>query len=170
MADQSAQYRAKQPRTVLAGPYGHPFHPILITLPIGAWIAAVIFDVAAMITGEPQVFERGAVWLTAIGIVGALVAALFGFMDYGQIAGRTKAKKTATIHMLLNLVAVVVFAVAFLLRMAAGYDEISVEGFIISLVGLGLISASGYLGGMLAYHFGVRVADEQKQSEGWETP
>ncbi|EMY33583.1 hypothetical protein D477_014121 [Arthrobacter crystallopoietes BAB-32] len=168
MEEQSAQYRAKQPRTVLAGPYGHPFHPILITLPIGAWISAVIFDIAAMITREPQVFERGAVWLTGIGIVGALVAALFGFMDYSQIAGRTKAKKTATIHMGLNLITVVLFVVAFLLRMAAGYDEVSVEGFIISLVGLGLLSASGYLGGMLAYHYGVRVADEQTQSEGFQ--
>jgi len=31
----------KRPRTVLAGPYGHPFHPILVTVPIGAWIASL---------------------------------------------------------------------------------------------------------------------------------
>jgi hypothetical protein len=38
---------AKQPRTVLAGPYGHPFHPILVTVPIGAWVASVVFDIVA---------------------------------------------------------------------------------------------------------------------------
>ena len=167
MADHSAQQRAKQPRTALAGPYGHPFHPILITVPIGAWIAAVIFDLAVIFTDDAEVFTRGAVWLTGIGIVGALVAALFGFLDYTQLAAGTKAKKTATIHMALNLLVTVLFLIAFLVRQAAGYQDLSVVGFILSIIGLGLLSASGYLGGMLAYHYGVRVADEQTQSEGF---
>jgi hypothetical protein len=37
---------AKEPATPAAGPYGHPFHPILVTVPIGAWIASVVFDLA----------------------------------------------------------------------------------------------------------------------------
>ena len=39
--------RAKQPRTALAGPYGHPFHPMLVTLPIGAWVSSLVFDIIA---------------------------------------------------------------------------------------------------------------------------
>lgn len=35
-------YRAKRPKTVLAGPYGHPFHPVLVTIPIGVWIASAV--------------------------------------------------------------------------------------------------------------------------------
>ena len=40
--------RAKQPvSSMLAGPYGHPFHPILVTVPIGAWLCSLVFDIAA---------------------------------------------------------------------------------------------------------------------------
>ena len=167
MADQSAQQRAKEPRTALAGPYGHPFHPILVTVPIGAWIGALIFDVAVLVTDDPEVFARGAVWLTGIGIVGALLAAVFGFLDYSQLAAGTKARETATIHMSLNLLVTLLFLITFLVRQVAGYRDLSVVGFVLTVVGLGLLSASGYLGGKLAYHYGGRVADEQTQSEGF---
>ncbi|EMY34942.1 hypothetical protein D477_007039 [Arthrobacter crystallopoietes BAB-32] len=165
MAEQSAQQRAKQPRTGLAGPYGHPFHPILVTVPIGAWIAAVIFDVAAMFTAEPEAFARGAVWLTGIGIAGALVAAVFGFLDYSQLAPETRARRTATLHMMLNLIVTMFFIVAFMLRLAGGYEDWSITGFLLSLVGLGMLGVSGWLGGKLAYRYGVRVADERTQGE-----
>lgn len=51
--------RAKEPRTVLAGPYGHPFHPILITIPIGAWISSLVFDVIAAASDDPEPFVVG---------------------------------------------------------------------------------------------------------------
>jgi uncharacterized membrane protein len=163
----SQHQQSKQPRSILAGPYGHPFHPILITIPIGAWTAALIFDLAAMFTGDTEVFERGALWLTGIGIVGALLAAIFGFLDYLQLASGTPARRTATIHMALNLAVTALFVVAFFVRSASGYDDVSVAGFILTLVGLALLGVSGNLGGKLAYHYGVRVADEQTQSEGF---
>lgn len=163
----SQHQQSKQPRSILAGPYGHPFHPILITIPIGVWTAALVFDLVAMFTGDTEVFERGALWLTGIGIVGALLAAIFGFLDYLQLAAGTPARRTATIHMVLNLAVTVLFIAVFLVRSAVGYDEVSIAAFIISLVALGLLGASGNLGGKLAYHYGVRVADEQTQSEGF---
>lgn len=46
--------QAKQPvSAALAGPYGHPFHPILVTVPIGAWVAGLVFDIASRIVGGP---------------------------------------------------------------------------------------------------------------------
>ncbi len=42
--------RAKEPVTVLAGPYGHPFHPILVTVPIGAWVASFVFEFISFAT------------------------------------------------------------------------------------------------------------------------
>ena len=44
----SSLQHAKQPvSAALTGPYGHPFHPMLVTVPIGAWISSLVFDIAA---------------------------------------------------------------------------------------------------------------------------
>lgn len=164
----SAQHQAKRPRTVLAGPYGHPFHPMLIPIPIGAWTASIIFDLAAMFTGDTQAFERGALWLIGIGIVGALAAAVFGLLDYSQLESGSKAQRIGLMHMILNLLAVIIFVIGFIVRSNAGFDQVNVGGFIISLIGMALLGVSGFLGGELAYRYGVRVADEETQSAGFK--
>src|SRR5919106_187267 len=89
----------KHPVTALAGPYGHPFHPILVTVPIGAWVASLVFDVISIAGDDAAVFAKGAWWLIGIGIVGALVAAMFGFLDLLAIPTRTRAFSTALIQM-----------------------------------------------------------------------
>lgn len=160
-------HRAKHPRTILAGPYGHPFHPVLITIPIGAWVASFVFDLAATFGDQPSVFAEGASWLIAIGILGALAAAVFGLMDLSAIPRGTKAFSTGLVHMTLNLIVVALYAVGFVLRRAQGYDEVSGTALTLSIVALVLLGASGWLGGVLAYHYGVRVADEDKQAEGF---
>jgi uncharacterized membrane protein len=46
--------QAKQPvSAALAGPYGHPLHPLLVTVPIGAWLASLVFDVASRFAAHP---------------------------------------------------------------------------------------------------------------------
>jgi uncharacterized membrane protein len=161
-------YRAKQPTTVLAGPYGHPFHPLLVTVPIGAWIASAVFDIVALASDQKEAaFAQGAYWLIGIGIVGAVVAALFGLMDLLAIPRGTKAFRTGLMHMTLNLAVVVLFVVNFAIRASQGSEEASTVGFILSLVALAILSVSGGLGGKLAYHYGVRVASEDVQSEGF---
>ena len=47
---ETAMEAAKRPVTELAGPYGHPFHPILVTVPIGAWVVAFVFDLISRTT------------------------------------------------------------------------------------------------------------------------
>lgn len=73
---------AKEPISIVAGPYGHPFHPMLVTIPIGAWVASVVFDIASRVNshGAPSLVDAS-YWLIGIGIVGALLAAVFGLMD-----------------------------------------------------------------------------------------
>lgn len=164
----SAMYRAKQPRTPLAGPYGHPFHAMLITIPIGAWTASIVFDIVALIT-QDDAFAVGALWLVGIGIAGALLAAVFGLLDYANLARGTKARRVGLAHLLLNTVATILFAVSLLVRLGEP-EEASVGGFVLSLIAFLLVGASGFLGGELAYRFGVRVADEETQRRGHETP
>ena len=168
MSENTPQQRAKRPRTVLAGPYGHPFHPILVTIPIGAWVASLVFDIIGLISEDPEPYIRAAWILIVIGLAGAVLAAIWGFIDYLQLGHGTPARRTATIHMTLNLTVTALFVINLLVRLSAeDDDEVSIWGFILSLVGLAALGVSGWLGGKLAYRYGVRVADERTQLEGF---
>lgn len=160
--------RAKQPVTVAAGPHGHPFHPILVTIPIGAWAASLVFDVVSYQAGQPQVFATGAVWLIGIGILAALLAALFGVLDLVAIPRGTKAFRTGIIHMGLNLTVVGLFAAGFVLRVGPlDQAPVALIPLLVSVVALALLAVSGWLGGKLAYTYGVRVVEEDAQTAGF---
>lgn len=159
--------RAKRPRTVLAGPYGHPFHPIAVTIPIGAWVASIVFDLVAVFGEEPDVFATGAYWLIVIGCVGAVVAALLGLLDLSVIPRGTTAFRTGLLHMALNVAVLALFLVNLVLRGTQGTDDASGAGIVLSVVALVMLGVSGWLGGHLAYHHGVRVASERTQGEAY---
>jgi uncharacterized membrane protein len=164
----STLHQAKRPVTALAGPYGHPFHPILVTVPIGAWVASLVFDVASRYTAQPASFTDGSRWLIAIGVVGAVLAAAVGFLDLFAIPAGTKARRTGLVHMGLNLAVVAGYAGNFLWRQAIDAGGAVATGpLVLSVVCLAGLAVSGSLGGTLAYHYGVRVADESTQADGY---
>ncbi|HET6826972.1 MAG TPA: DUF2231 domain-containing protein [Amnibacterium sp.] len=158
---------AKQPATALAGPYGHPLHPALVAVPIGAWIASLVFDLASFVVPDPAFLVLGARWLIGIGVLGALAAAVFGFLDLLTIPPATRAQRIALVHMTLNLCATVVFVVDFLLRAGHRSGPVGVGPLVLSVAALAAVGLSGYLGGELAYRYGVRVADERVQASGY---
>lgn len=161
--------RTKRPTTIAAGPYGHPLHPMLIPLPIGAWITSLVFDIASYTAGEAEVFVKASFWLIAVGIVGALAAAVFGLMDLVTIPRGTKAFTTGLTHMVLNLVVVGLFVVGFAIRRGQ-LDEtpVATGPLVLSIVAIALLGISGWLGGHLAYRYGIRVADEETQAEAFQ--
>ena len=162
--------QAKRPvSAALAGPYGHPFHPILVTVPIGAWVGSLVFDVASHLVDDPDFLARGAMWLIALGVIGAVAAALVGFLDLFAIPPRTRAFRVGLTHMTLNLLVTAAYAGNFLWRHASPGPSGSVGAGMLALnaASLAVLGVSGYLGGKLAYHYGVRVADETTQSEGF---
>ena len=169
MSNDAALRQSKRPRTILAGPYGHPFHALLVTIPIGTWVASFVFDIVSIATGEAQAFGRAALWLIGIGLVGAVLAAIVGLIDLSGLARGTRVRKIALTHMAINLTVVALFVVSFAIRLAAGYDPVNVAGIVVSVVALLLLGVSGFLGGELAYRYGVRVADEDTQREGFES-
>ncbi|MFP3467472.1 DUF2231 domain-containing protein [Leifsonia sp. SIMBA_070] len=158
--------RAKRPRVGLAGPYGHPFHATVVTIPIGAWTGAVVFDIAALLGAAPHALATGALWLVIIGVIGALLAAVFGLMDFSQLPAGTKVRRTAVWHLAFNSTAIVLFVVSAIVR-AGNPDDPSVGGFILALIGIVVVGVSGFLGGELAYRHGVRVADETDQERAY---
>ncbi|MEW1836002.1 DUF2231 domain-containing protein [Microbacterium sp. NPDC079995] len=154
--------RAKRPRSPLAGPYGHPFHATAVTIPIGAWTAALVFDLISFFVDDPEPFVIGARVLLIIGIAGAAAASVLGFLDFLTLERGTDARRTALAHVGFNLAALVLFVVSAVLRFGTP-DDINVAAFVIALVAFAGIGVSGWLGGELAYRHGVRVADESTQ-------
>lgn len=163
--------QAKRPVSkALAGPYGHPFHPILVTVPIGAWVASLVFDIASRMVGNPGFLAQGSVWLIAIGVIGALLAAMVGFLDLLAIPTKSRAFRTGLLHMGLNLVVTGAYVGNFFWRQTSyGHPgAVAIGPLVLSAVSLGALAVSGYLGGKLAYRYGVRVAAETVQAEGYQ--
>jgi uncharacterized membrane protein len=164
--------QAKRPvSALLAGPYGHPLHPVLVTVPIGAWVAASVFDVGSHAVSDPEFLGRGALWLIAVGVLGALVAALIGFLDLLAIPTGTRVFRVALVHMTLNLAVTGGYVAGFLWRRAGGGPAAPVPWppLVLSLVCLAVLAVSGFLGGKLAFRYGVRVADEASQADGYRS-
>lgn len=165
-------HQAKRPvSAALAGPYGHPFHPILVTVPIGAWVAGLVFDIASRFVNDPEFLVKGSVWLIAIGVVGALAAAAVGFLDLFAIPTGTRAFRTGLIHMSLNLLVTAAYVGNFLWRQAGDGQTrgVAIGQLALTAVSLAVLGVSGYLGGKLAFRFGVRVVDEATQAEGFQS-
>jgi uncharacterized membrane protein len=162
--------QAKRPvSALLAGPYGHPYHPMLVTVPIGMWVASLVFDIASHLVGKPGFLTQGSEWLIAAGILGALAAGLVGFVDMAAIPMGTRASRTANAHMWINLALTFAYAGNFAWRYRT-YSQgapVDVRMLALSAVCVATLTVSGYLGGKLAYSFGVRVADESWQAQGY---
>src|SRR5258706_11322256 len=92
---------------------GHPLHPALVAVPLGAWTTAVSLDVAAA-ANHDRGLARAADFAIAVGLVGAVGSALTGLTDWSETSGQ--ARRTGLVHGLLNVAATGLFAVSYLLR------------------------------------------------------
>ncbi|HEX5834321.1 MAG TPA: DUF2231 domain-containing protein, partial [Pyrinomonadaceae bacterium] len=94
--------------------FGHAIHPILIVFPLGLLATAVIFDVLYLATAN-STWSVVAFWMIAAGLIGGLVAALFGLIDYLYIPRGTRAKRIGMYHAIVNVGAMVLFALSLYL-------------------------------------------------------
>jgi uncharacterized membrane protein len=139
----------------------HPLHPIIIPLPIGLWIFSIISDLIFKFGFGGPVWNDVAFYTLGGGIVGALIAALPGFIDLTDIQN-PKTKSIALWHMSINLLAVFLYCVNFWLRMhRAPGDNLPI---VLSVIGIVLIIILGWLGGELVYVRGVAVKQPPDQS------
>jgi uncharacterized membrane protein len=142
--------------------FGHPIHPMLVTLPIGGFVASLVADIAYLATHVVFWYDA-AFWAMAFGVVTALIAAVPGLIDYNTtIRHSERAYPTARRHMLINLTVVAVYAINLYLR--HGYAA-SAGGMLAVAVGLNVLalaalSYSGYLGGHLVYRYGIGLGRE----------
>ena len=134
--------------------FGHPIHPMLIVFPLGLLAAAVIFDILYLILNV-DAFPLVSYWMIATGIVGGLLAAIFGFIDWLAIPKGTRAKSIGLWHGVGNVVIVVLFAASWLLRRGAPDLAPSTLALILSFAGALLALVTGWWGGELVYRLGV---------------
>jgi uncharacterized membrane protein len=137
---------------------GHPIHPMLIVLPLGLFITAVIFDALYMWRGNAT-FAVVAYWNIAVGIVGGLLAAIFGLIDWLAIPDGTRAKRIGMLHGGTMLLVVTLFAFVLWARSNAVDPLLTTALFSAEIVALLLGAAGGWLGGELVDRLGVGVDD-----------
>ncbi|MCP2329321.1 putative membrane protein [Hamadaea flava] len=135
---------------------GHAVHPLLIVFPLGLLSTAVIFDIIYLFSDRPS-FALAAAYAMAGGIVGGLIAAVFGLIDWTGIESGTRAKRIGAVHGLGNVLVVALFAVSWLLRTGGDQWQPGVLAMVFSFAGLALAGFTGWLGGELVERLGVGV-------------
>jgi uncharacterized membrane protein len=139
---------------------GHPVHPMLIVFPLGLLSTAVIFDLLYLATGEESL-ATFAFWAIAAGVVGGLLAAVFGFWDWLGIPGGTRAKSIGLVHGAGNVGVTAIFAISWLLRVDdPSYLPDTVLPLILGVIGALIALFTAWLGGELVYRLRVAVDDD----------
>jgi uncharacterized membrane protein len=137
--------------------FGHSIHAMLIAFPLGMFVTAVIFDILHLVAGAGP-WALVSYWMIVAGIVGGLLAAIFGLIDYLSIPAATRAKRVGLLHGLGNVVLVALFAVSAWLRHDAP-DTPATGALVFSFLGAGLGTITAWLGGELVERMGVGVDD-----------
>jgi uncharacterized membrane protein len=134
---------------------GHAIHPMLIPFPLGLLATAVVFDIVYLSTDRAG-FAVAAAYMIGAGIIGGLLAAPFGWIDWFRIPAGTRAKSIGLVHGLGNIVVVVLFAVSWLLRANNGWDP-TAWALVCSFAAVVLAVVTAWMGGELVERLGVGV-------------
>jgi uncharacterized membrane protein len=137
---------------------GHPIHQMLIPFPFGLLATAVIFDLVYLLWGNPTMVTVS-YWMIFAGIIGAIIAAPFGLIDWLAIPGNTRAKTVGMIHGLGNVVVLLLFIGSCYLRYSSPSYLPSTPALVLSFVGFALAGVTGWLGGELVDRLSVGVDD-----------
>ncbi|MGI8550024.1 MAG: Rieske 2Fe-2S domain-containing protein [Dehalococcoidia bacterium] len=139
---------------------GHPLHPALIDVPLGAWTAALVLDTLEA-AGGSSALGSGADACVTIGVIGAAGAAVSGLSDWQYTTDEPR--RIGSMHALLNTSSLVLYVISLTRRVSGSRG--SGRGF--ALFGFSLAMAASYLGGDLVYsqRIGVDHARDQPPPE-----
>jgi uncharacterized membrane protein len=128
---------------------GHPLHPLMVTVPIGAFVSTAVLDLTP---GNRDAARK----LTALGLAATAPTALLGLADYAELDERQR--RVGVVHAALNTVAAALFTGSYLSRVRGAHTR----GRALNALGLTVLSAGGALGGHLSYAQGAGVFRWQK--------
>lgn len=138
---------------------GHPIHPMLIVFPLGLLATAVIFDILYVATGNADLATFSYYALIA-GVVGGLLAAVFGLLDWMKIPKDTRARRIGALHGGGNVVVTGLFLFSLLSRWGDPDYLPNTLPLILGLLGAVLALFTAWLGGELVYRLRVAVDDD----------
>jgi uncharacterized membrane protein len=134
---------------------GHPIHPMLIVFPLGLFTVSAIFDIIYIATHDGH-WADVSCWMIASGIIGGLIAAAFGLIDWLSIPQGTRAKYIGLIHGLSNFAVVVLFIVSWFMR-RPNPTAPTMMAMMLGWIGIVIALFAGWLGGELVYRLNVGV-------------
>jgi uncharacterized membrane protein len=134
---------------------GHAVHPILVMFPLALFATAVIFDALGWVTGNGRWMDAS-FRIIAAGIIGGMISALFGLIDFQAIPWNTRAKRIGVWHGLGNVAVILLFAASWFTRWPRPSNPGALP-VMLSLIGALLMLITGWLGGELVERLGVGV-------------
>lgn len=139
--------------------FGHPLHPMLTDIPVGAWTAALVLDGMAVLAPRPAGFKDAARAAVGAGLAGATVAALAGLADW-QFT-HDNARRVGLVHGTLNAAATGLYSLSWVQRRRGADHRARWAG----AAGWAVMAASSYLGGSLVYRHRIGVDHSDKELE-----
>jgi uncharacterized membrane protein len=136
---------------------GHPAHQIVVAFPMGLLGTAALFDAVYVVKGGAM-WTNVAFYMIGAGVVGGLVAAIFGLIDYVAIPSGTRAKKIGGFHGLSSVTLVALFGISWSLRFDSPGSPPPVA-LLLSFTGAAFLGLAGWLGGELLNRMGVGIDD-----------
>jgi nitrite reductase/ring-hydroxylating ferredoxin subunit/uncharacterized membrane protein len=134
-------------KDLLSGTWlGHPLHPPLTDVVIGAWTSALLLD---LLGGERS--EEASDLLVAAGILAAVPTASAGLSDWAELRGGSR--RVGIVHAIGNTTALVLHVLSWLARRKGNRGR----GVALSTLGYGAATFSAWLGGHLSFARGVGV-------------
>ena len=156
--------RRDEPRWELSylwrGLPGHPAHPPLTDATIGAFTFATLAATADVLGISDDAATHG--WWLALfaGLLFAIPTAATGFADWLRITSGTPLWRTATTHMIVNLIGTAVFLATLLVgRDAFDKGDVDPTSYVLTLIGFAILALGGWLGGTITYVHGMRVLE-----------
>jgi uncharacterized membrane protein len=149
---------------VLRGPSGHPLHPPLTDVAIGAYTAATVMAVIGAAGAAEDAAGKG-MWLALlVGLGGSALAAITGLAELLRMDSRTPMFRTALMHMAAMSAATALFAVAAVAQYDGYRDgDVTTAGLVLTLVAFVVLTAGGWLGGTIVFVHGMRVMSQPQR-------
>ena len=137
---------------------GHPLHPLLVTLPIGFLVGALLSDLGFFGTSDPF-WVRASEWLIGAGLGTGALAAIAGLIDFAA-SERIRSLSIVWYHLIGNVIALVLSAISLYFRLSSEAPVVSGTQLLLSILVVVIFAVTGWLGGELVFKHGVGTKAE----------
>jgi nitrite reductase/ring-hydroxylating ferredoxin subunit/uncharacterized membrane protein len=143
---------------------GHPLHPVITDVPVGAWTTALLFDIACM-SSRKRKYRDAADVAVGLGLAGSALAAITGLADWKDIKG--KDRRAGIVHATLNTLVASLYTGSLIARR----NRARGLGQALGILGWGVMLTSAWIGGELVYKYrdGVDQSNSTEAPEDWIT-